>query len=59
MITYVQERVVEVRFELREAVRDFSFSSCLFGLGDRGKTMLVGSNINGQHVWHNSLFVAS
>ena len=56
MITYVQERVVEVRFELTQEVRDLSFSSWLFGLGGRGETVLVGWNVNGQHVWHNSLF---
>ena len=42
MITYMQENVVEGRFELTEEVRDFCFSSCLFGLGGRGKTVLLG-----------------
>jgi hypothetical protein len=44
---------MEVRFDLTREVRDFSFSSWLFGLGGCGKTILARENFDGPHVWHN------
>ena len=53
MITYTQEPVVGVRFELTREVQGFSFSSRLFGLAGCGTTMLTPYNFDGAHAWHN------